>query len=263
MSLPAAGPLGLRPATPAMGSIMLDPNHTDQTHAAFVELARITLADHSLEAVLGKVAELTKQTVPGAHEVSVTVLERAKPKTVAFTGPLALHLDERQYEQGHGPCLHSVEASQCTHIDSVTGETRWPRFIAQAKEHGAGSILAVPIPLQRELSAGLNIYSTDERAFDSAAIILATTFADYAGVAISNMHLYETQSETAEQLQLAMQSRAVIEQAKGILMGQRRCSAEEAFGILADLSQKHNRKLRHLAQMLVDEVAAGRSGQDG
>ena len=72
------------------------------------------------------------------------------------------------------------------------------------------------------------------------------------------MHLYEAQGRVAEQLQTAMQSRAVIEQAKGILMGARRCKAEEAFDILVKLSQDTNRKLRDVAQALVDDAGTSR-----
>ena len=69
------------------------------------------------------------------------------------------------------------------------------------------------------------------------------------------MHLHQAQGQVAEQLQTAMQSRAVIEQAKGILMGQRRCTAQEAIDLLVRISQDSNRKLRGVAQALVD--AAG------
>jgi AmiR/NasT family two-component response regulator len=72
------------------------------------------------------------------------------------------------------------------------------------------------------------------------------------------MHLYQAQGQMAEQLQSAMQSRAVIEQAKGILMGDRRCDAEQAFNILVKLSQDSNRKLREVAQAVVDQ-ATGRT----
>jgi AmiR/NasT family two-component response regulator len=66
--------------------------------------------------------------------------------------------------------------------------------------------------------------------------------------------VYAAQGQVAEQLQQAMQSRAVIEQAKGILMGQRRCSARDAFDILVRLSQATNRKLRDVAQALVEDA---------
>jgi AmiR/NasT family two-component response regulator len=114
--------------------------------------------------------------------------------------------------------------------------------------------MSIPVPLQREVSAALNVYSTQAGAFDEAAVEVASTFAAYAAVALANMHLYQAQGKVAEQLQIAMQSRAVIEQAKGILMGQRRCSASEAFDILVRLSQDTNRKLRDVAAALVEDA---------
>jgi AmiR/NasT family two-component response regulator len=96
---------------------------------------------------------------------------------------------------------------------------------------------------------------------------LGTTFSAYAGVALANMHLHQAQGKVAEQLQEAMQSRATIEQAKGILMGERRCTSDEAFNLLVELSQKSNRKLRDVAQALVDqatgEVPAGPQADAG
>jgi GAF domain-containing protein len=97
--------------------------------------------------------------------------------------------------------------------------------------------MSIPVPVQREVMAALNIYSTEQHAFDPDSIELATTFGAYAGVALANMHLYQAQGQVAEQLQKAMQSRAAIEQAKGILMGQRRCTAEDAFDLLIKISR--------------------------
>jgi GAF domain-containing protein len=231
-------------------------DHPTQPQQAFEELARITLADHSLDTVMDKIAALTKSTVPGASEVSVTFIERGRPTTVAFTGGLALRLDESQYERGYGPCLDSIAGGQPLHVDSMACEDRWPQWAANAREQGAGSSLSVPVPLQREVAAALNIYSTDEHAFDEHSLELASTFAAYAGVALANMHLYEAQGRVAEQLQAAMQSRAVIEQAKGILMGARRISAVDAFNLLIRLSQDTNRKLRDVAQHIVDEATS-------
>lgn len=111
------------------------------------------------------------------------------------------------------------------------------------------------MPVQREVAAAINIYSRHELAFDEDSRQLAETFAAYAGVALANMHLFDAQSRVAEQLQSAMTSRAVIEQAKGVLMGQRHCGAEQAFDVLVRLSQESNRKLRDVAQAVVDHAA--------
>ena len=221
---------------------------------AFAELARITLADHSLDSVMDRIATLAKTTLGLHGEVSVTLVERGKPSTVAQTGALALELDERQYDRGYGPCLDSIDGGEPLMVSDMQAEPRWPDWAKSAAALGAGSSLSIPVPLQREVSAALNVYSLDRDAFDDAAVELLSTFAAYAGVALANMHLYTAQGQVAEQLQQAMQSRAVIEQAKGILMGQRRCSAQEAFDLLVRLSQDTNRKLRDVAQALVEDT---------
>ena len=198
-----------------------------------------------------------KSSVPGAHEVSVTFVENRRPKSLAATGRLALDLDERQYERGYGPCLASIDGSQPVRVNSTAQDPRWPEWAGDARRNGAGSVLSIPVPVQREVSAALNLYSTEEHAFDDTSRELAQIFAACAGVALDNMHMYEEQGRVAEQLQTAMQSRSVIEQAKGILMGARRCGAEEAFDVLVKLSQDTNRKLRDVAQALVDEARTG------
>ena len=222
---------------------------------AFRELARIDFSGHSIESLMRELSEITKRTVPGAEEVSVTFLEGDTPKTVAFTGALALDLDERQYERGYGPCLDGTAAGEIVSIDDMGTEDRWPDWARVAVERGCGSSLTVPVPLQRQISAAINLYSTQPHAFDDDSREVARAFASYAGVALANMHLYESTARLAEQLDTAMQSRAVIEQAKGILMGQRQCTAQEAFDVLVELSQRSNRKLRAVAEALVDSAA--------
>jgi GAF domain-containing protein len=229
--------------------------HT-QPQDAFAELARITLADHSLDQVMEKVASLTKSTLGLDGEVSVTLLERDRASTIASTGPLAAELDERQYDRGYGPCLDCIAGGEPLIVKDMPSEQRWTDWARSAAAAGAGSSMSIPVPLQREVAAAVNIYSVDRDAFDDAAVQLATTFAAYAGVALANMHRYQAQGQVAEQLQQAMQSRAVIEQAKGILMGQRRCTAQQAFDILVGLSQGANRKLREVAEALVAQAAA-------
>ena len=167
-----------------------------------------------------------------------------------------MDLDERQYEHGFGPCLDCIEGGEPVRIRDMAEENRWPEWTAAARRSGVKSSLSIPVPLQREVSAALNVYSTDEQAFGDDDLELAATFAAYAGVALTNMHLYQAQSRLAEDLQNAMRSRAVIEQAKGILMGQRRCTAEEAFDILVRVSQQTNRKLREVAEALVVDATA-------
>jgi AmiR/NasT family two-component response regulator len=116
------------------------------------------------------------------------------------------------------------------------------------------SSLSIGLPVYEAVNGALNLYATKPENFDEDAIILAETFAGYAAVALANAHLYDVTASLAQHMQAAMRNRAVIEQAKGIIMGERRCTADEAFRILSKLSQDTNRKLRDVAAALVDNA---------
>jgi hypothetical protein len=172
--------------------------------AALAELTKIMLEDHSLDQTLGRIAALACEAIGDITEVSVTMIDGDKATTVVFTGPLAVHLDERQYENGSGPCLDAA----------VTGQT----------------------------------------------IERAQVFANYAGVAVANAALDNHTAELADQMRAAMQSRSVIEQAKGILMERLGCDADNAFSYLSKLCQRSDRKLRDIAQWLVENPSFGQPG---
>jgi GAF domain-containing protein len=226
---------------------------------AFTELGRISFDNTSMEAMLQRVAELAKQVILGVAEASVTLIAHDKAHTAAYTGRLALDLDETQYGRGYGPCLEAAVGEEIREITDARTETRWPDYTRVAVERGSMSSLSVPVPVREALHGGLNLYAVEAGAFDDDARQPAATFASYAAVAVHNMHLYETTRELADNLDIAMRTRAVIEQAKGILMSQRRCDATEAFNLFAAASQRSNRKLRDIAQGMVDGV----TGQDG
>jgi len=222
---------------------------------AFAELGRIALGEESMESVVGRVALLAKQTIPAVTESSVSVVVNDEATTAAYTGTLALDLDEAQYVRGYGPCLEAAVGEELREMTDARTETRWPDYAQICVERGSLSSLSVPVPVHQTVHAALNLYATPAHAFDDQAADVARAFASYAAVAVGNMHLYETTRQRAENLERAMQNRAVIEQAKGILMAQRRCDAAEAFNILAAASQRANRKLREIAAAIVDGVA--------
>jgi GAF domain-containing protein len=220
-------------------------------HEAFAELGRIRLADIEIDALLDKIAQLAERSIPGASEVSVTLLYGNKPQTAAFTGELAKALDERQYERGYGPCLDAADTTASLLVPDTGSEDRWPGWAAEAAQAGVHSSLSVGLPVHEHVTGALNIYATTPKAFDDDAITIAQTFAGFAAVGLANAYLYETQATLAGHMQKAMDSRAVIEQAKGIIMGERRCTPDQAFTILTKLSQDSNRKLRDVAAALV------------
>ena len=230
------------------------PGPMDPTEA-FAQLGRINLGDADVDGVLRRIADLALRTVPGVDEVSVTLVEGVRARSAAFTGEMARTLDESQYERGHGPCLAASAAPATLYLPDMDSERRWPDFAGRARDAGCRSSMSIGLPVQEAVAGALNMYAAEPAAFDDDAIVLAQTFAGYAAVALANAHLYDAQATLARQMQAAMESRAVIEQAKGIIMGERRCTADEAFAILSKLSQDANRKLRDVAAALVARAA--------
>ena len=225
--------------------------------AAFAELSRIMLGEQPLSATLARVAELAKQTIPGAAEVSVTLMADGEVESVAFTGPLASQLDERQYQAGFGPCMDAAISGVTIPIDDTANSAAYPDFGRLARRQGITHTMSVGLPVQRQTIGALNIYGTEEGAFDEQTQELATTFASYAAVAVANAGLYASTAQLAAHLQRALESRAVIDQAKGILMSRHGISGDAAFDLLSKQSQLANRKLRDIAADLVDEVQRG------
>ncbi|MGY2066043.1 GAF domain-containing protein [Blastococcus sp. SYSU DS0619] len=165
---------------------------------AFAELARLSFQDTSMDAMLQRIAELSKQVIPAVAEASVSVVANDKASTAAFTGALALDLDESQYGRGHGPCIEAAVGQEPLEIRDARTESRWPDYARTCVERGSLSSLSVPVPVRNPVFGALNLYGTDAGAFDDDARDTARVFTSYAAVALQNMHLYESARELAE-----------------------------------------------------------------
>ena len=225
--------------------------------AAFAELSKIMLGAQPLSETLSRIAQLAKQTIPGAAEVSVTLMQDGTVTSVSFTGPLAVQLDERQYESGFGPCMDAALSGATIPIDDTAQGGAYPDFGRVAFRHGITHTMSIGLPVEQRTVGALNVYGSGEGPFDETTAELATAFASHAAVAVSNAGLYASTATLAGNLQKALDSRAVIDQAKGVLMGRHRCSADAAFDLLVRQSSQRNRKLRDIAQDIVDEVQRG------
>ena len=221
---------------------------------AFVELGRLPLDQMPLGQVLARVAELARATIPGADEVSVTLIEADEARSVAFTGDLAKDLDERQYADGFGPCMDAARGGQAVVVADTAAEERYPEYAAVAARAGVRSSLSVGMPVPQRVVGGLNLYSTGVGAFDEEALAVASAFADFGAVALLNAGLVASKTALARQLEEAMATRAVIEQAKGLLVGRLGCTPEEAFDHLSRQSQNANRKLHQVAAQIIADA---------
>jgi GAF domain-containing protein len=223
----------------------------DVVQLAFDELGRMSFAEHSLESVLQKVTDLAARVLPGEPATSVTILSGGRSSTVATSDPLARELDEAQYAQGAGPCLEAAVTGHVVELLDTAVDPRWSPFPQVAAARGCRGVLSFPLPPQELITGSLNVYARTSRPLDERTSAVASRFAAYAVVPLSNMYLYETAVERAEHLRAALDSRVVIDQAKGILMERHKLSADEAFSTLAKLSMQLNTKVRDIAEQFV------------
>jgi GAF domain-containing protein len=230
---------------------MTDPQATKPTEA-FAELGRIHFSETDVCTALAKVADVAKRSVPGADDVSITLVGPGGAHTAASTGQRAVTVDEWQYQQGHGPCLAAAAANITVTVRDMAGDSRWPDWADRALDAGVHSSVSVGLPLRESVSGALNVYAREPHAFDDDAVILAETFAGYAAVAMANARRYEGFATLADHVQSMMDSRAVIEQAKGVIMAERRCTADEAFAILAKVAEYSRREIHEAAAALTD-----------
>src|SRR5205085_12184500 len=130
-------------------------------------------------------------------------------------------------------------------------DERWPKYGPTAVEVGVLSSLSVPLPVQEHVVGAINWYSSETNTFHDGHHDAARDFAAKVAVVVTNAHLYGSMQQMATNMQAAMTSRAVIEQAKGVLMASMRCDADTAFGVLIEQSQYEQRKLREIAEEIV------------
>jgi hypothetical protein len=224
-------------------------------------LLRVTV-DRPLGEVLHDLADASLAALPGARGVAL-VLTRGTRRVVAASvvGSGAAALDERQEEPGWGPCLGAARSGGEVHVVTAA-ETVLVGFAAAARRQGVGAAVGVPLPAGPAPVGALGVYAPEEDALGEGCPLLERSRAVAAALAPTahNLALHARAVEQVEQLHEAMRSRAVIEQAKGVLVARCGITAEEAFERLSRASQDTNVKLRVAAEHLVREATAAGAG---
>lgn len=228
-----------------------------ETAHELAQLSGAVLAAEDVRTALDRVAETAHRVSEGCDGVSVTMREHGLPTASAASNAWARTLDVLQTEEQEGPCLDCMRDGSVQRTPDLMTDGRFPNYGPRAAACGAHSALSVPLTGDGRTIGALNLYSREPNAFGTEHVALAVLVAAHATLAVQAANAFFSHRDLAGQLQDAMSSRAVIEQAKGVLMGQRRCSADAAFTLLVELSQRSNRKLREVAAALVDQASAG------
>ena len=180
---------------------------------------------------------------------------RARPSADRVsTGDAALAADAAQYEVDDGPCLTAARQQHIVLIDDLTIDDRWPVFRRAALSKGFKTSMSIPLNLGPSGRGGLNLYGEEAGAFAADDQDLATGFAAQASIVVANAQAYWAAFDATKNLTTALESRAVIEQAKGVLIARHGYSDDDAFNELRHRSQTANRKLRAIAIDIVDRA---------
>ena len=207
------------------------------------DLARDMQDQPDSAAVLDVIVAAAVGTVPGAEEASISLAQRGRRVvSAAATGDVSRRFDDLQTETRQGPCMDAMY-EETIRVDDLPSEQRWPELARRAGEVGVASMLCVQLFVAGDDLGALNLLARRPGAFTDESERIGLLFASHAAVAVA-------QAQKVNHLGTALASRDVIGQAKGVLMERYKITPDQAFFLLAKVSQETNRKLHEVAEYL-------------
>jgi transcriptional regulator with GAF, ATPase, and Fis domain len=246
---------------PADGPLTAEQASADAAdlQASLDDLAGLVTGAHGLHGLLVQVATFAAHAIPGAEGAGVTLLRADRTdnriEALAASAPFVEEIDRIQYViLNEGPCITAVLERRTVRSGSLGGEKMWPRFGPRVGRLGVHSALSLPLLLPGQVVGAINVYAHGKEMFDEHAAELGELFAKPAAVSVHNAQILAEALTLTAQLQTALSTRPVIDQAIGLLRGRTGGTAEEAFGRLRAISQSEHTKLADVAQRIVDEA---------
>jgi GAF domain-containing protein len=232
---------------------------------AFVELTDTMVADFD---VIDFLHVLTSRSVD-LLDVSAAGLLLADPRgelrVVAASSEAARLLELFQLQSDQGPCLDCFRSGQPVAATDLSVGQRWPRFAAAAGQAGFCAVQALPMRLRDQVIGALNLFRATAGPFDADVVRVGQALADVATIGLLNERSMRRRDTLNEQLQSALNSRVVIEQAKGRLAERLGIDVSQAFTLLRDQARNRNQRLSDLARAVVDgtQSVTGPAGGSG
>ena len=226
----------------------------DDVTAALDGLSRVLNQEEDLEVILHRACLQAVHAIPEADAASVTLLRGDEPHTAATTDEVAAEIDHAQCRADEGPCLEAAKSGEVMRVTVADVGNRWPAFAEAAARGGVTSYLSAPLFVDEEYHGSLSLYGDQAHGFRELDAALLELYTAAAEGALGNARRYLLSRQHIEQLREALTSRAVIDQAKGMLMAANRTTADEAFDELVRRSQRSNVKLRDVAARIVTDT---------
>ncbi|MEP6560392.1 MAG: GAF and ANTAR domain-containing protein [Nakamurella sp.] len=222
--------------------------------SSIAALSNLATGRRPLVDILVEVAHLAVKAIPGADGAGLTLTENDRSDTIVATAAFVRDIDAIQYDLREGPCISAAAERRTMRSGSLGGEQRWPRFGPRVGRLGVHSVLSLPLLASDESFGAMNVYAHRQDAFNDDAARLGELFAKPAAIAVQNAQILQQAKRLAAGLQAAAVSRAVIDQALGIIRSRTGCSSDEAYARLRTMSQTKNTKLAVIAETLVNEA---------
>ena len=220
-------------------------------------VTKLLRTQRTLPAKLEAAVALAKRTVPNCDSAGIILLIDGTPTSAAVTDRLAVEIDLVQYSTGEGPCLEAMASSNLVRIDLLARDSRFLRFAPGALDHEIESILSVPLICAGTAAGALNIYSHRPNAFDAASEEVAQPIAEFAAEAIATSPLYAFALDLVDGLVETLESRALINQAVGVIMAGEHNTDEDALDRLRSMALTRGEPMRVVAQRIVEERSGG------
>jgi GAF domain-containing protein len=224
------------------------------TNELAVEIAGLGMVRETSEVgTLGRVTELAARAVVGCAGATSTrwsLTQPSEPLVSAASHPDLAELVEMQRVRQAGPSFEAVRMREPLACEDTLVETRWPDYIGAALRRGV-RCFATTLYENEHVLVTLTMYGVLPGALDPRHLALAALLVAQGGAAVANTRDYDDVHRTATQLREAVEARAVVDQAKGILMHALRCDAETAFAELRRISQTRHVKLTAVARRIV------------
>ena len=208
-------------------------------------------ARYDLEATLSDLTE-SVTAVLGLSGSGVTMAEDGRLRFVTAVSEASGELERNQEDNQAGPCRDAYDTGEVVRVTDVREEAaRWPEFSATAVRLSVAGVAGIPMRLADQIIGALNLYSPVPRAWTDEDIAVAGVLADVATSYVVNASKLRQQEQLGEQLQEALESRVVIEQAKGITAQQHAVSIDQAYQRMRRHARNNNASLRVVAEAIV------------
>ena len=202
--------------------------------------------------VLYRLAENVVAILQVAGAGVSVVDDQGRLRPVTAINELTAQLEAVEEANQQGPCVDSFQRNEVIRVPRLSERAdEWPEWSAEAKRYGVEAVLGIPLRVEGASIGAMNIYAAEPRQWLDGDVRAAQVLTDMAASYVANASDLQQERRTTEQLREALESRIIIEQAKGMLASEYRISVDHAFAVLRDHSRRHGASLRGVAQAVV------------